>query len=557
MPADMDPSSVHLAVEMLERLYDVPLVAPRVCLRAARLRRHLGAATADRGGSQQLQAAGGLNTAALEPVPHPLQQQQQQQEEEEEEKLQQYQQPRQGVSGPDTQVMWDGSSREEDALDVEAEDNEAGGGPSRREVEGEGEGEGEGEISSPSSSSSSSSSPGRIVTTDPRDFPSLPPHRLATLLLDCASNKVPLRVSVVQHNERPSQPAADAAAVVPAPGALGTRPAIRRINRTSSSTSSSITEPGEGSADGTLRIASLDPARLVQLVDLLVKLDVRPPAGWLDSFLECSSRVVSRLHGTDLVRLLDLLVALATAPAAAWWDAVLDTWPPAGRSRLPTALSKGGDAVQQPSSIEVRCAIMYGILRLGSLRPAGALLPARLRSWALATMYDIARAVLVSGQLAAAVTALDGGADGVSAAGTVRLSASAVSPDAPSPPPPPPHAIAQALASLPAVLPQSSRWASTPSEGGCGVLAVLVAALEPQLQQLGPELLVELLRGLAASRLHPGPRFLLLHAMVLKGRAAQRELSPLQLLTAAKCYTKLGLAVRGSDRVSVAGGDRV
>ncbi|GIL42505.1 hypothetical protein Vafri_464 [Volvox africanus] len=241
-----------------------------------------------------------------------------------------------------------------------------------------------------------------------------------------------------------------------------------------------------------------------------------------------------------------------------------------------------------PSDLDVRSAVLYGISRLGP--PHGTDVPAlaaRLPGWAQATLYDIARAVLVSGHLAWGApkgpygsragwssspppSGCGAAAAGPSAAHPVQkvgiYSFGAAEAGGPlsdgvatgsrrqtSAPParaaPEPRAIAQALAALPAVLPNASGWASEPSGPGSGVLAVLLAALEPRLHELPPGLMVDLLRGLAASRLHPGPRFLTLHAMILK--RGSTELTPRALLLAAKCYSKLGLALKGGLRVAV------
>ncbi|GLI70669.1 hypothetical protein VaNZ11_015608 [Volvox africanus] len=240
------------------------------------------------------------------------------------------------------------------------------------------------------------------------------------------------------------------------------------------------------------------------------------------------------------------------------------------------------------SDLDVRSAILYGISRLGPPHGTGVpALAARLPGWARATLYDIARAVLLSGHLAwgtpkgpygsragwssspppsgrgtaaAAPIAVHSVrktgyfAIGAAEAGAPLRDGAATSSHSQIYVPlaraaPEPHAIAQVLAALPAVLPNASGWASEPSWHGSGVLAVLLAALEPQLHELPPGLMVDLLRGLAASRLHPGPRFLTLHAMILKRCLA--ELTPRELLLAAKCYSKLGLSLKGGLRVAV------
>ncbi|GIL82559.1 hypothetical protein Vretimale_12014 [Volvox reticuliferus] len=249
-----------------------------------------------------------------------------------------------------------------------------------------------------------------------------------------------------------------------------------------------------------------------------------------------------------------------------------------------------GDA-SRPSDLDVRSAVLYGISRLGKPHGAGVpALAARLPGWARATLYDIARAVLVSEYLAWGATAKEpydsrdgwsssppfsssGGAAAAviavrPARGTGTRPVGAAEADAPmvestttgSKPQisisparplaaPAPRVIAQALAALPAVLPNASSWVSEPSGHGSGVLAVLLTALEPHLQELPPGLMLDLLRGLATSRVHPGPRFLVVHAMILKRSSTM--LTPRELLLAARCYSKLGLTLKGGLRAAV------
>ncbi|GLC75210.1 hypothetical protein PLESTF_001607200 [Pleodorina starrii] len=594
---------------------------------------------------------------------------------------------------------------------------------------------------------------GPLPRIDPRDFPSLTPHHLATLLLECAARKVPLRLSVLQsyadqvsyrapqltadelvsaldglsrysaqwRNTAAQAPVGTSAAAArrglgsssSSSSSSGGRPALPRLSASaftwadrilmclltagpgsnpldSAATRVSVSQTAAlspqastrgataagaahgaerrkrssgdtGPGGGLLRprVASLEPHRAVELARLLVQLNVRPPPGWTEGFLRGTCHLVPRMSGANLTRLLELLPALAAAPEAAWWNAVLDTWAPTGppppapaRGPMPSPAAAvcgsgggngdggsagvsdplagdgsscataapeaanpgfpaghrsrhgssdegagaaangvgrsggdsglvhssgsvdgggdgdgGGGAASGLSATEVRSAVLYGILTVGLPQgPGAAVLARRLGGWTKAALYDMAREVLASGQLARGAAALGGGGGGLSIAGAVRgFAPSSSNPDPvaaaativsgaadftqAAPPPPSGRSIARALAALPVVMPGASDWASDPAGCGGGVLAVLVTSLEPRLKEQPAGLLVELIRGFSSSRLHPGPRFLLLHAMVLKGRT--EELQPRQLLQAARYYTKLGLSPRGGLRAAV------
>ncbi|KXZ45428.1 hypothetical protein GPECTOR_55g334 [Gonium pectorale] len=192
----------------------------------------------------------------------------------------------------------------------------------------------------------------------------------------------------------------------------------------------------------------------------------------------------------------------------------------------------------------------------GARAGAAGALADRFQGWVEAVLYDIAEIVVREQQmLQLQLQEEDRGKTAADSRGTAAGAGAGCSPpqvplrQPPPTLPPPPGAVALALAALPGVMPAAASWAAQPAGPGRCVLAVLLEYLQPRLGELPGTLLAEMLRGLTDSGLHPGPRFLSRHALALKRRTEQ--LSPQQLVQAARDYRKLGMMTRGGLRAAI------
>ncbi|KAG2487104.1 hypothetical protein HYH03_014217 [Edaphochlamys debaryana] len=317
------------------------------------------------------------------------------------------------------------------------------------------------------------------------------------------------------------------------------------------------------------------PEAGVRALELLVQLRIQPGSAWLPAFLAAAPLPGAPPGGRGgppagaeaalQLRLLRALARMGQDPGEAWWLGALRSWRPPGLegagepaagpstqhsqpagdtdSRtgsvpVPDPGRRRGSAVADPGrnpdpgASEVRCELLHTAARAGfppALAPVMAV-------WAEAALYDTARLYdmgpTAGGPLATSRRGVDG------SDGWEEL-------------PPPPAALVRALAALPRVMPGAAAWVSRPGGPGAWVLGALMRALRPRLWRLEPGQLLELLQGLAASRLHPGRPALRTHAAALAKAAGAGALPPIQLLQAARLYRALGYAPSGPLRTAI------